>query len=74
MKRFHRLVTVLLLLSFSLPASSWPNEKEITLEEVVVTATRDVEEVQKDPCERHRHYEGGDRGVPCRNRRRSHER
>jgi len=49
MKRFVFLV-VLTILFTSLPLRLFAQEKEVTLEEVVVTATRDTEEIRKIPA------------------------
>jgi iron complex outermembrane recepter protein len=49
MNRFRPFVLSLILLALT-PFSSFAQEKEITLEEVVVTATRDAEEIRKIPA------------------------
>ncbi|MFB3887049.1 MAG: TonB-dependent receptor [Thermodesulfobacteriota bacterium] len=49
MKRFIPFI-VFLLLFISIPSSLFSQEKEVTMEEVVVTATRDVEEIRKIPA------------------------
>ncbi|MGB9629417.1 MAG: TonB-dependent receptor [Thermodesulfobacteriota bacterium] len=49
MKRFILLV-VLSMVLFSTPVLLFGQEREVTLEEVVVTATRDVQEVRKIPA------------------------
>ena len=49
MKRTISLI-LFFVLSLSIPFSLPAQEKEVTLEEVVVTATRDAEEIRKIPA------------------------
>lgn len=49
MKRFILLITLFMLL-ISIPPSPSAQEKEVTLEPVVVTATRDAQEIRKIPA------------------------
>jgi len=49
MKRFVPIIIVLFLFT-TIPFSLYSQEKEITLEEVVVTATRDIQEIRKVPA------------------------
>src|SRR4030043_978415 len=49
MKRSVLLITLFMLL-ISIPLSLSAQEKEVTLEKVVVTATRDIQEIRKIPA------------------------
>ena len=59
MKHF---ISIFLSLTFFVvfPSLALAQDKEVTLEKVVVTATRDVEEIRKIPAKCHRCHKRGD--------------